>query len=239
MTGDSLRSTVRDLVGVGNATAYPRLTDANINAYVNRAMHQLAAKAEPLALQAYNTQHITAADSTYELGSVAFRIFAVNFGVATVRALKPITFGELDTQFPGWQATGNLESTHYVIEGVNASGYMKLRLWPTPPDSINSGLTVRYLATPTSLASITSGAVTEWPEYVCDGFACYAAWRTVLRFSERGVSDPRAAAMKSEWDEAAALFIEQEQLAHPQRWGHCAMESDTTGIGIETPWGWG
>ena len=195
MTGDSLRSTVRDLVGVGNATAYPRLTDANINAYVNRAMHQLAAKAEPLALQAYNTQHITAADSTYELGSVAFRIFAVNFGVATVRALKPITFGELDTQFPGWQATGNLEPTHYVVEGVNASGYMKLRLWPTPPDSITNGLTVRYLATPTSLASITSGAVTEWPEYAqLDLVRVAEAMRIPLLVDGRNLFSPAQAA---------------------------------------------
>lgn len=236
MTGDSLRSTVRDLVGVGDATAYPRLTDANINAYVNRAMHQLAVKAEPLALQATYTQSIAAADSTYELNAVALRIMSVNVSGVP---LKPISFAELDQQYPGWSVSGNTTPSHYVIEGVNSSGYMKLKLWPTPPAAISSGLEVRFLAAPTSLTTITTGVLTEWPEYVCDGFACFAAWRCIIRFSERGVADPRAGAIKGEWDEAAALFIEQEQMAHPQRWGHCSVESGTTGIGIETPWGWG
>lgn len=234
MTGDALRQAVRDLVGVGNAAAYPRLTDANINAYVDVAMNRLAIKAEPLSLQSSYTTTLTAADSTYELSSVALRIYTVSI-VGQSRALMPISYAELERDYPTWRdAEGT--SSHYIIEGVNASGAFALKLWPTPPATVSNGLVVRFLAEPTSLGSISSGEVVQWPEYVQDGFACYAAFRTIIRFTERGVADPRAAAIKNEWDNAAALFLEQESIAHPQQWGHCVVEPGAHDLGIELPW---
>ena len=236
MTGDALRDTVRELVGVGNVAAYPRLTDTNINRAVDSAMHRLAVKTEPVALQTSYAQNLTAADATYEIDAVALRIYTV-YCSESQGALLPISYAELERDWPDWRdASGT--PTHYVIEGVNATGAFKLRLVPAPTTTTTSGsgLVVRYLAEPTSLASISSGEIVQWPEFVHDGFACYAAWRTILRFTERGIADPRAAAIKADWDDAAALFVEQEASIHPQRWGHCMLESGAHDIGIEMPW---
>jgi hypothetical protein len=232
VTGDELRQAVRDLVGVPSAATYPRLTDANINSYVNTAMHRLAVKAEPLALQATDTISISASDATYELTAVALRIFTAH--VVGVGTLSAISYPELERDYPTWR-TSSGTTTHYIIEGLNTSGYIKLRLWPTPASAISSGLEVRYLAEPTSISGISSAEILQWPEYVQDGFACYAAHRTIIRFSERGIADPRAQAILGEWNEAASLFIDQEQSNAPQRWGTTALDPSYFNFGWESP----
>lgn len=217
MTGAALKSTVYALLGV--PSTYSRLTAAQIYAYGDAALEIAALSATPVALQVYHEQDLAAqAVQTLELEVLQLRSVQVS-GVT----LKPTNHNILAKTRQGWATEDTGAPAVYVIEGVDASGFLKLRLVPAPGAAVTNGLAFTALAKPTSLATIGDNAIVEFPSYLIDGLAQHIAARSAANSTER-FDQQKVAQWNAHWSAMLALYTEREAKLWPGVEGNVTIE---------------
>lgn len=206
MTGTTIRSAVRDLAGV--SSTYPELSDTHVDRYVDEAMLMAAYEAAPMALRVSYSQTSSSGTHTYAAyTSVVVFVTAVK---ANGKACQLIDEDNLDVIAPAWEsAATSAVQTHAIITG-QSSGILQVRLWPTPNYTTANAVIIRSIKQPTSLATVATGEVDEFPDFLHHGFVKYAAYRHLLCQAEEA-DQSKLAAYKADWDASKALYVALEQ----------------------------
>lgn len=206
MTGTNIRSAVRDLAGV--SSGYSELTDTQIDRYVDEAMLIAAYEAAPMALRVSYSQNSVSGTHTYNAySSVVLFVTAVK---ANGQPLALVDEDGLDLMSPNWENSASSATQHYATITGHSTGILQVRVWPTPNYSTANAIVIRSIVEPTSLGTIATGEVVQFPEYLHHAFCKYAAYRHLLCQSEEADAT-KLAAYKTDWEASKSLYVTLEQ----------------------------
>lgn len=174
MTRAELRLQVRELTG--RPPDYTRLTDAQIDAYVNEGMLKFAQETLPPALLSIVDVAVSSGTSAYVVSGAPLRVVSIALNDIPLAAT---TLPRLMVEAPAWQSAANGVPAQWFQMGKTA-GNPGVRLYPPP----NASGTAKALVLLTPDAMPSSGDIAQWDELEQEAFAYYAAWRHLQNKTE-------------------------------------------------------
>ena len=177
MLPPEIREKVRGALGV--PASYSRLTDVNIDDFVDEAFQLMANEIVPSRLATSVTLTLVADQDTYSVAGNPTRIIGVSIGGAFI---QPYTLQHLEVDAPTWATAASGTPKRYWIEGNDSDGNPQIRLHPKP--SAGGTARVSVIKKPPRLGSYGLSEVRDWSELAQYAAIHYAAWRSGLRASE-------------------------------------------------------